>query len=261
MAVVTLPYVYTDGNVLVPNGAASHNTNIYSATGDDGIISEPNGGLSHLNLDGSFLVKDEHVWPEAAIRTRQEYALGVLDFTSDAFGDNDGSAGDTVYHTIPGCSARVWCPVAMKLVLFEWSIFAHCYRATGNVVDQEHEAAAAPPILLKAFFNNTSLAHTQRGLPETVFRYDPGVLDTSMVQEVRNARHYGMFHAARNLLPGWHELDVRLFMLTVDMNKNVARMYNNSSGAGLGTIVEGDHQIHHRATVGIRNIRAIGFIA
>lgn len=242
MAVISLPYSYVDGSTLVP---ASHSANIFSATGDEGLMSEPDGGLDHLNLAAGFTVQPDHVWPGEVIRMTMESRLDSIDYMDDAFADSASSDAEEAYVTIAGASCRFFLPWAASAVLYQWTVFAHGFRFRDG-------AGTGPAIHLRAVLNGSSITHTRRPLPETAF--DDNSAGTQIFgRESRNARSWDMAHLATSAAAGWHELDVRVYMALVDLSEEFQRVIGDRTSSTA-------HDIHHRCTCGISSARALALL-
>lgn len=240
MGVVITPYTYTDGNVLAPT---QHDSNIFSATGDQGIMSEPNGGLDTNNMAGGFQVQPEHVQPGEVVRAYQEQALDSVDYTSDSFSES-GDASNA-YVGLAGCSVRVFLPYTAAIVLWQWTVFAHCFRFRDGASGAGTNAA----IRMRASVDGSAVPSTRRLFPETW--YDDNAGGARLYgRETRAAYSRDLAHLSRNLAAGWHELDVRLYMDLVDITESIARDFTATS-------ITTDHYMHHRLTAGIRNARAL----
>ena len=108
MADINVSYVYSDGQILVPE---SHNENIYdgSLPTSNGIMSTANGGLTSGNLVSTFQVRPEHIQTEQVAITRSEGTRTRVDCFADAFAKGEGAAARSVtdatlefWSTIPG---------------------------------------------------------------------------------------------------------------------------------------------------------------
>ena len=89
MAVIPNNYPLVDGNVL---DVAQWNRKIFSLVNNEGILSEPNGGLDATNLAANFRVRAEHIWPGEQARAASEWAVGSLDLRSGAGGSGGSSS-------------------------------------------------------------------------------------------------------------------------------------------------------------------------
>ena len=239
MAVLSLPYTYADGSVLVP---VSHSANIFSATGDEGLFSEPNGGLDHLNLAVGFQIQPEHVWPGEAIRMVMEERLDSIDYLSDAFADSSSADSANAYITVAGASCRFFLPYQASVVLYQWPVFAHAFRFRDG-------AGTGPAIHIRVLVDGSVVTHTRRPMPETAFD-DNGATNLIIGRESRNARSWDMAHLGTNVAAGWHGLDVRAYMDLVDLSENLARDIGDQT-------VTSAYDLHHRITFGISNARVL----
>lgn len=242
MGVVATPYTYTDGNTLSPSG---HNSNIFSATGTQGLMSEPNGGLDNTNLVGGFQIQREHVWPGEAVRTTMEEQLPSVDYMNDGFSEANGADG--AFATIAGMSCRIFLPYQAAVVLWQWSLFIHHFRFR----DGTSAFDVSPQIRVRAGLDGTAVQHTQRLLAATAFDDNRGAgFDAVESRESRNARHWDQAHLSQNLAAGWHEMTVRLLMDTTALDEPI------DVTIGTQTVKPTCH-LFHRATIGVRNVRAL----
>ena len=154
MADIPVTYVYTDGNVLIP---ASHGRNVYSSTGDEGIYSEPNGGLESANLAAGFQAGAEHIAPEEAIVTRQDAYIGDSDYMNAAIGNDDSS----LYHPVAGCALRVQLPYAVASIFWMWSYFISVWRP---IKANDGTTLTGTMIIT---LDGAVIDHTQRRIPPT----------------------------------------------------------------------------------------------
>lgn len=246
MALIPVTYVYADATTLVP---ANHNRNIFSATGSEGIFSEPNGGLELLNLGGGFFVRAEHVWPEEAVRMRQESLIEDNDLLNAAIGVD---AGLTAWVPIPGLNLRIYVPYTFAFALWQWSFFESHFRFSFDL------ASGAQGIAFRTFLDGGGILHSQRHPVQTVYSRKNSADASSPHrlerQESLNAVWYDQAHLSIGLGVGWHELSVRI------------NMENTPPGHLLGRDTDGDgvfddhaHTVFSRASFGIRNVRMVGF--
>tara|TARA_R110002020_G_scaffold200914_1_gene403323 strand:- start:440 stop:1252 length:813 start_codon:yes stop_codon:yes gene_type:complete len=267
MTVIT-PYNYVDGNVLDPDG---HNDNVYSRQAGRGIQSEANGGLNSFKAD--FAVKKEHVWPEEAVRIRQDSALETIDIFSDAHADS----GTAKYRVVAGCAVKVYVPYAATLALWEWSVFISQARFFVHLQDQVFSpkddgsvAVAAvtsePNIIIRARLTDsagtvTNLPHSKRLLAQTIGFDDKspsGSLPDSY--EDRAALHFGMHHLQESVAAGWHELSLTAHQefVTHEVDDDSRELFQAELARSRGqTTVNRDHVFYQRASFGIRNARVL----
>ena len=263
---VTTPYAYPDGQVIDPDG---HNENVYSKNPGKGIQSEANGGLNSFKT--GFEVQKEHIWPEEAVRLRQDAALETLDIVSEAHADS----GEVVFRPVAGCSTKVYVPYAATLALWEWSVFIseakffiHLYDAAEYDSKALSYSVAAttvtPTMVIRARLTDSSgvvtdIPHSRRRLPTSCghTRGTPGV----QVFEDRCCLHFGMHHLQETLSAGWHELSLTLHQEQVLDNSagdNSSDLYSDVITRVIGhTNTEREHVFYQRASFGIRNARVL----
>jgi len=265
---VTTPYDYIDNQELEPDG---HNKNVYSKTPGQGIMSEANGGLDTFHA--SFAVKQEHVWPEEAVRVRQDAATETIDIFSEAHAD---SGEDVTFRPVAGCSTKVYMPYAATLALWEWSVFiseAHVHIHTADSYTHEPTAtfvplnSSTPAMFIRARLISpsgtvTEIDHTLRHLPKTLgFNATSGITGFKNY-EARSCFHFGMHHLQETVTAGWHELSLTLHQepVTIEpIGESAERtQYEVSINRSLGKLTDFyDHLVYQRASFGIRNARVL----
>lgn len=171
-----------------------------------------------------------------------EERLDSLDYMSDAFADSASSDAQNAYVTIAGASCRFFLPYQASLVLYQWTVFAHCFRFRDG-------AGTGPAIYLRTLVDGSHVAHTRRSMPETAFD-DNSAGDELFGRESRNARSWDMAHLGINVAAGWHGLDVRIYMDLVDVTQTISRTIGTVTAASA-------HRVHHRFTSGIANARVL----
>tara|TARA_R100000808_G_scaffold909_1_gene4330 strand:- start:379 stop:1152 length:774 start_codon:yes stop_codon:yes gene_type:complete len=252
---VTTPYNYFNRQIL---DTEKHNENVYSTNSGQGIVSEINGGINTYSAD--YRVQKEHVWPEEAVRARQDFALESLDYFSNAMSEND----DTSYRAVAGCSTRVYVPYSSTLSLWQWSAFIHAFKVrTSNVGELDDDdqlvtaTTVAPNVFIKAFLNGSALEHTKRTIP-TSATYRTTNTATAFVdghvQESRFALQFDMSHLQETVASGWHDLALRIYMEPV---LKVTTSATDEGGFYEGAIGSSNCTFHHRVSFGIRNARVL----
>tara|TARA_R100001594_G_C4024281_1_gene259821 strand:+ start:606 stop:1409 length:804 start_codon:yes stop_codon:yes gene_type:complete len=262
---ITATYPYVDN---VEIDVVGHNDNVYSPSPGRGIMSETNGGLDSFHAD--FKVKSEHVWPEEAVRVRQDSALETIDIFSEAHAD---SGDDVNFRPVAGCSTKVYVPYAASVALWEWFVFISEARINAHLTDSttNQQGAYSPPTSISpAMFIRarlvapsgtvTEVEHTQRHLPRTI-----GVtLGTGGFQsyEQRACLHFGMHHLQENVEAGWHEISLTLHQEPVTYSpgggskERVQLLINLNRSLGKYTDTV-EHGFHQRASFGVRNARVL----
>ena len=239
MADIPVSYVYTDGNVLVP---ASHGENIYSVTGNNGIYSEPNGGLFADNLVAGFTAGSEHVGPEEAVLGRQDGYTGDNDYVNGAV----GSDGSTSFHPVAGCALRVNLPFAMDAVFWMWSYYISVWRPLLD--DGEGSTLTGA---LRTYLDGAFIGHTQRLVWPTghLRTVDDGLFSSEGV----TARFADQCHLQLTASAGFHELYLALTMQEGNFSDVISRTVGGSSLAVT-------HHIGARMSFGVRNARCIAWL-
>jgi len=263
MSKVVTPYTYLDGRKLTTD----HNKNIFSADGDEGIMSEPNGGLSSDNLASDFLVRKEHVHPEEVVRSRQNHAVTTMDYMSDAVGN---SSSDGAFTPIAGSSVRIYLPYDTSVALWQVSLFYSSWRVYQIIEGgSDDDTIHTKDIFVKLFVDGRAMDHTWRNLPLSVpidkdhyadadDARDPDVGDLDKTYEGLSGTGYlDLTHMDQNVSAGWHSVTAKLFM--------------ESTYTGAGDPLKAWYDIRytldhpwvneisysHRATFGFRNARVL----
>lgn len=269
MTVIT-PYAYPNGRELDPDG---HNENIYSKNVGKGIQSEVNGGLNSFKT--GFEVQKEHVWPEEAVRVRQDAALETIDLLSEAHADS----GEVVFHPVAGCGTKIYVPSAATLALWEWSVFISEAKFFIHIRDRfEQEISGdtvitdavtlSPTMVIRARLTDSSgvvtdLPHSRRRLPTSCYNTKSTFALPSSVTtyEDRCCLHFGMHHLQESVAAGWHDLSLTLYQEHVldtsidDKNSETYKVYLERVFGHTRTVRE--HLFYQRASFGIRNARVL----
>ena len=274
MAKVVTPYTYLDGRKLT----TEHNKNIFSADGDEGIMSEPNGGLSSTNLASDFLVQKEHVHPEEVYRLRQDSAKYSSDYMSDALGN---SSEDAAFVPIAGTATRVYLPYAVSAALWQVSFFYSSFRVYHN----NNNAISTPDIYVKMYVDGTSIDHTWRSLPMSapmdryIYREDGSSDDREgtifgaenegvnrVYEAISGTGYMDWAHLAQDVSAGWHDVVAQIFMEHTVTGAGAALTADFHTG--VGDDERGDRNredmasvaLANRATFGFRNARVLTFL-
>lgn len=193
-------------------------------------------------------MRAEHVWPEEAVRVRQESLIDDTDIMSDAVGTDD----QTSWMPMPGLNLRIYVPYTFAFALWQWSFFCTHYRFSHDI------ASGAQGIVFRTFLDGGGIMHTQRHPVQNAYsRKNSADLSSPHRlerQESLCAVWYDQAHLSLNLPVGWHELSVRLNMENDPPQHNLGRDTD-----GDGNYDDHAHLVHSRVSLGIRNVRMLGF--
>lgn len=283
---------YIDGNVL---DADAHNQNVYDTTAGRGIMSTANGELDAGNLSAGFKIRSEHIMPQTALRTNQEFSLEPIDCFEQAFAANVdaatynyNTAPQRLWIPVPGCSLRFYLPKSATC-LMRLGFFCHpfkiSYRADG--ADPDVDVSFDCAIAIKV--DGELVGSTKRPLPSTA-KYKTAstsgtegnvdtLADTDYSQR-RTATWYDMHVLRTSLAAGVHDIQLVMYMESVNLGRNangdiddttrgqvlLARqryafdkpkfLAKTHSQYGL-TQRENPHLIFQRATFGVRHARIL----
>lgn len=189
---------YTDATVLNPT---THNKNVYSGTGTEGLMSEANGGISSANLHADFEVLAEHILPFSFVFAAQRRAARTRHYYSDICGDSQGITYiclDAARFRLPFDAAEIRIMASFFVSPWLWN-----GGAQGSVISARTEL----------FFDGEALAETAHLLPTAA---DSTASITAYRNEVgRHAvmRSYTLLITDdADITRDDHELSLRLYM-------------------------------------------------
>ena len=225
-----LPSVlYTDGVLLDVDG---HNRNVYDPVPGRGLMSEQNGGLDTTNLQNpGFQIQPEHIMPQTAIRTNTEFMLSPIDCFQDVFGAdvkhsdyNYNTAPNHLWTSVPGCGLRFYLPHEARCLL-QWSFFAHPFHVARHATEGDDDTLAFDMATAMKLDGEVQ-ATTRRPFPLTArYKVDsPGWVEDvagTHYSERRTAQWWDM-HLVRYLAAGVHDLQLSMYMESVQMDRNSA---------------------------------------
>jgi len=253
MPALVTPYTPSDGDVLDPD---QWNDNIYDpSVAARGILSKPNGGLDADNLAGGFLVQAEHVQPGELWRAKLAHSLEPIDYYDNGIAvDNEVDAtSPATFVPVFGAACRIYVPYR-SLVLWQWSLFLHPFRVLFDDI-----RGGTGNRWLNGFIvvniGGDIVTHTRRRLTFSVNMQNTGLSDIYTVFDRREdlaCQHYGMHHAELVTTAGYRGMSVRLFLERSDEVIELRRSFPEGNN-------EHDHQIHTRASFGVRSCWAIGY--
>ena len=268
MADINVSYVYSDGQILVPE---SHNENIYdgSLPTSNGIMSTANGGLTSGNLVSTFQVRPEHIQTEQVAITRSEGTRTRVACFADAFAKGEGAAARSVtdatlefWSTIPGFGIRFYQPYDASAAMWQWSMYLLPLRIT--VLDQtgaaEDEAVGVKEgceIGIAALLDGVLLPHTRRLTKSKLVARDPVVHKGFFAHTYggRTADWWDMHHLATNITRGWHDLQLMVYMERFQSHNSYQEYtpYRNGEAIDDGAKI----RLSGLITFGIRNTRVL----
>jgi len=245
MSIVTTPYTYVDGAPLTEG----HNKNIFSTSTTNGIMSEPNGGITTSNLADDFEVQKEHVHAEEVCRGRKDGGRSTIDYMTDV---GATSTADAAFLPIAGASVRVYVPYACSVALWQVSLFCDIFR----VIDAGSSPAVSGTIQVQLYKNGLAQTHTNRVLPQSIDINSSDVLTSH--ETISGCAQLDLSHMETNISAGWHEIVAQLFMepnLTSSGDPVRADILVNPLGT---SGVEGIAcDIHNRVSFGFRGARVL----
>lgn len=286
----TVPYI--DGTKLDSDG---HNRNVYDGAPGRGIMSTANGGLGTDNLATGFKIHSEHVLPQSLVRTSQEFSLEPIDCFEQAFSANVNpdtysynTAPGRLWNPVPGCAMRFYLPnpaTCMMRLGFFCHPFKIAYRADpaeGDTVDRVFDCAIAFKI------DGVLVDASRRPLPNTASyktastsASEGDITDVAATHysERRTAAWYDM-HILRNLAAGVHDVQLVMYMESVDISRNTAGGDSGTKGqvklsrsrfafdtakarsaSQYGLFEKRNaHLIFQRATFGVRHARVLALV-
>tara|TARA_A100001201_G_scaffold127201_2_gene111846 strand:- start:239 stop:1126 length:888 start_codon:yes stop_codon:yes gene_type:complete len=292
MPTIIPSYTYTDGTVLDSSG---HNQNIYDNPTGRGIMSTANGGIDTNNLHTGFKIRSEHIMPQTAIRTSEEFDLTDIDCFEDIFAAdiNDPStfsyndAPSRLFLPVPGCGLSFYLPRSAKCLL-RVGAFIHPFKIGYNRLgNSARDVVYDCAIALK--LDGALIESTRRPLPNTArylvdgsFPMDPG--QTSVDYTERETAIWYDFHHITTLDAGPHDIQLCLYIERVDLDRDTVKIDgetiddNTSGQVTLGrmrqvasskdkdnqdtsifvlTEKQNPHLLFQRATFGVRHARVL----
>ena len=170
-----------------------------------------NGWLNTSSFDAAFLARRQHIRPGQAISPQSVGFRG----TTHIYDNVCAKAEDfSNAHILPGCSITWYqrFPARICLVNFGW--WGSCWNLGPT--------AAVPGIpshsvATKLYVDGTGIDHTRRAMPKTVWQIPTGVYDNFFIQEHHSTRLRAEHHLIENLTVGWHTVDVRAFLETLEI--------------------------------------------
>lgn len=233
---ITLPYAPGTGDVLDP----------VQLNEDLQVINDTaNGWLNTSSFDPDFLVRRQHIRPQQAVDPQSVGFRG----TTHIYDNVCAKAEDfSNAHVIPGC-AITWYqrfPAAVCLVNFGW--WGSCWNLGPGV-----EAVPTHSVATKLYVDGTHVEHTRRAMPKTVWQVPTGVYDNFFIQEHYSTRLRAQHHLLQDLSVGWHTVEVRAFLETLE-HPVVANRY------GTHEPPTQRYLIPTRLRVGVRNLTVLPVI-
>jgi len=245
MPTIIPSFTYSDGVVLDPEG---HSKNVYDTTTGRGIMSTTNGGLDTSNLGANFRIHSEHIMPQTALRTSNEFSLEPIDCFEDAFGANT-SAGSFSFATapkrlwvpVPGCGLRFYLTSAATCIL-RMGVFCHPFKVAYRV-DSDPDVTTVYDMAIALKLDGELLLETKRPLPPTArYKTAATVAKKGYIQDVPSTLDYSErptaawydFHSMETLQAGVHDLQLCLYVenveITREKNTTGYDQFNGNSG-------------------------------
>lgn len=255
MATITPTYVYTDGAAFDISG---HNENVYSETSGRGVMSESNGGLEVANLNGSFQIRDYHVWPEEAVRPRTDGTREAVDYFS--INVQQAESDDWDVRNVASCGVRFYIPFS-GIILFNVGFFVNYFRPYFG--DSQEAGPDNPYGRIRYWLvmnDNTQIAATVRRLPCSAYiNVGSNALE---VREAACAFHVNMHHFHRNASPGWYDIQLKVQVENDTSNQSADIVRSVPGNASTKNKSETyTHDVYNRVTFGVRNPTALALMS
>jgi hypothetical protein len=257
MGIVNAAEFYPDGLKL---DTAGHNQNIYTANPGIGIMSEPNGHLESVNLASTFELQTEHLTDESVHRSRYEGSFNKTDAYQGAFDRGDGSrydifnAPDEHWIPVPGCGVRWYQHFNASAAVLMGQFFFNAYRVKfwgaepPATIDQLSRRGLG--VALKV--DGSVIDHSKRMLPSAVC-YRAGTAITHGGRSPRTSMTWNLHHLLTNVSVGWHDVQLCLWMETVDQERT--RQLSRNVAA-----VNYVMRVTQRVSFGVRNMSVVAFL-
>lgn len=258
MAVVTLPYVPTDGTTLNPDQL---NRNWHSAVAGESLYGTLNGNIEGANMDAAFRIRPEHVRPGETFRAREEHGMETLDYYDDLWPSPD-SSGQKQWVPIAHVGSRLYVPWDCTCVLYSVSIFYTVFRVRERAIDDGTDVRTGPDIQLALYIDDVRLSYTRRECPITYWPSDTASADAVYLTERESVQtqHLDLQHLSiagsvddAQTKAGYHDVSLRLYMPANIGQENLRPPFVDS---GLSRIV---WDMSHRFRCGIRSARVTAF--
>ena len=243
MATIIPGFSYTNGVALDPDG---HTRNVYDTSTGRGIMSTANGVIDTANLDTNFKIHSEHIMPQTALRTSNEFSLEAVDCFEEAFGANIAAgaftfntAPDRLWVPVPGCGVRFYV-TEKSLCLFRVGVFCHPFKVAYRV-DSDPDVSVVFDMAIGLKLDQQLIPETKRPLPATArYKTDATVSQTGYIDDVPSKLDYGErntatwydFHSVKLVNPGAHSLQLCIYMENVE----ISREKNTGSGNPLDAL-------------------------
>lgn len=265
MATITPATTYPTGTTL---DVTNHNENVYSLTSGRGLISEANGGLNASNLAPGFTVTSSRVMSEEAVSARQDASTFTMDIFSNAF--NIPETESEIVVPIAGLTQRVYLPYDVSVLVWQWSYFMAAWRpflSRSAVVDPTNNGNQIPDLWMRVYIDGVEQTSFFRSIPVTALYterdHGGGTYPLLFNADAAGAVWTDQAKMQINVLKGWHELSVKLFIPRirfksedVDMRAYVPEtVYAPSGDSGLNL----DSRLYMRVTYGSRSVKCIAF--
>jgi hypothetical protein len=259
VAAITYPYTITNGATLDPDQLAR---NVDSAAAGESVYGELRGNLGPANFPAPFQITADLVSPGQAWTYETEGLSRSVDLHQVVYADSDIYGGN--FLPLPGLMLQIDLPYTYSAVLWQWSLFASCWRGetSQDHAQNENEStglspAVIPAITLKAYKDGAQLAGTLREMPVTV-TYDYANKDYQSYEYW--TRRFCMSWLSTGLAKGTHAFSFRGYVephVLDNVSPNTGRVWLDNVLRS-GTLIQ--YRQYNRLTLGIRSVSAIALL-
>lgn len=243
MAAIILPEGYAGTGLNV----VGHNENIYSWTGAESLMGEPNGGIGTANFHADFRIQREHILPREALRGHSTESRQPVDFFASAFGSDNNE-----FYGMHGVGTRFHIPWTPNGIFYMWQAFVVPWRAATKAEAEEPVLASGPVMTLQTKVNGSAVAFLERQLPETVFADESVAAPNNTIDEYtgRGCYWYNLGYIDPSPSSGNKYIQAQLYMSRENTTLTLTRDI-------LGTVDEFPLTLWGRVSLGIRGAMAL----
>lgn len=238
------------------------NTDFYSGTSGQGIMSEGNGGMELLNLDTSFEMQAEHIL-EGQVGNGMAYGeIRKIDYCSDIFGDDETDPTAAEHITVWQMAIRQYIPYNVSILFWDTACFRSLFRYMKMVVvDMAYDSTTEFALATRMTIDGTVIPHTRTEHPNTAWTTDawpPAATNKgtlSCVTEDDTAHWLHTFHMQEDVSAGWHECVLELYMQSTEGEASGSATFTAlgyTDITGNARTVDTPTHVHNRITFGPR---------
>lgn len=245
------------------------NTDFYSGTSGQGIMSEGNGGMELLNLDTTFEMQSEHVL-EGQMGNGWSYGeVRKIDYCSDIFSDDETDPTVAPHIVVWQMAVRQYIPYNVSFVIWDLTCFRAVFKYLSiEVADMAFSDRYQFALATRMAVDGVEIPHTRTEHPDTAWTTDnwpPLATDKGVLKspgERPTAAWQHVTHMQEDVSAGWHECTLELYMEstkgTVSGTTGVAGTGNYFTATKYTDITEAEQTtdvavyVHNRITFGPR---------